>query len=377
MLNLFYPINISFTDSGLLFARCRSKHRKDFVYFYRIMNQRAHYQIISPVWVAFLALLLLGLNACKKDDRGFTQVFEQAVVPTARFEVVEIENCQPPYRVHFSNLTTDTLGNETWLWDYGNGTTSVFEQAAVMSYGAAGLYSVKLIATNDVGADTFTVVLDLPDSLPVVSSFAWEPAANSLRAPAPISFINLSSHASSYTWQFGDNQTSTDKNPVHWYDFAGNYTVTLISECGNQEEVSFVNVEILPPPTRFVVKEIQLLFIPEKYYNDPDDADGTVGLDIFFQAFMSGNQVLNGSTINGILGPDLPVGWNTNDPINIGSFSQSFQLRFFDDDFNGLPQSIANMNISLQQLQDANYPTVWVQQDIDDLEVKLVLEWLN
>ncbi|MGD1848631.1 MAG: PKD domain-containing protein [Salibacteraceae bacterium] len=339
------------------------------------MKQVVHNQFLSRLLLAFT--LVLSLWGCRKDDRGFDLIYEQAVVPTARFEVVEIENCQPPYRVTFTNLTTDTLGNETWLWDYGNGTTSVFEQAAVMSYATAGKYTVNLVASNAVGHDTFSLVLDLPDTLPVISAFSWEPAAFNLRAPAPVQFNNLSEHASSYTWQFGDGQSSTDKNPVHWYDQAGNYTATLISECGNQEEVSFAAVEIKPPPSRFVVREIELLFIPERYYNDPDNADGTVGLDIYFEAFLGGNFVLSGSTLNGVLGPDLPIGWLTSDPLAISTFSQNFQLRFFDDDFNGLPQSIANMNISLQQLQDANYPDVWVQADLDDLEVRLRLEWLN
>jgi gliding motility-associated-like protein len=44
---------------------------------------------------------------------------------------------------------------------------------------------------------------------------------------AYFSFTNTSQDASSYTWHFGDNSTSTDVNPQHHYVYAGNYTVVL------------------------------------------------------------------------------------------------------------------------------------------------------
>lgn len=47
-------------------------------------------------------------------------------------------------------------------------------------------------------------------------------------------FANGSCHATSYIWEFGDGNTSTDENPNHQYDQPGVYTVTLtaINDCG-------------------------------------------------------------------------------------------------------------------------------------------------
>ena len=42
-----------------------------------------------------------------------------------------------------------------------------------------------------------------------------------------VAFTNFSQNASSYTWDFGDGQTSTEKDPTHVYAAAGNYTVKL------------------------------------------------------------------------------------------------------------------------------------------------------
>jgi len=42
-----------------------------------------------------------------------------------------------------------------------------------------------------------------------------------------VTFSNASKYATSYTWDFGDNSTSTDKSPNHSYVLSGNYDVIL------------------------------------------------------------------------------------------------------------------------------------------------------
>jgi hypothetical protein len=46
--------------------------------------------------------------------------------------------------------------------------------------------------------------------------------------PIFVGFFSQSSGVSSYFWQFGDGETSTDSNPYNFYDEPGAYTVTLI-----------------------------------------------------------------------------------------------------------------------------------------------------
>lgn len=54
-----------------------------------------------------------------------------------------------------------------------------------------------------------------------------------------VDFNNTSNNATSYSWNFGDNNFSTNENPSHTYSAAGNYTVTLIIDyCGLSDTVS-------------------------------------------------------------------------------------------------------------------------------------------
>jgi len=51
-------------------------------------------------------------------------------------------------------------------------------------------------------------------------------------APFEVEFLNTSVFATSYSWDFGNGETSTDKNPSTEYDEPGIYTVKLIASNG-------------------------------------------------------------------------------------------------------------------------------------------------
>lgn len=52
--------------------------------------------------------------------------------------------------------------------------------------------------------------------------------------PDPVVFQNNSANGNQFFWNFGDNTTSTEVNPSHVYQSAGQYTVTLIVSDSNQ-----------------------------------------------------------------------------------------------------------------------------------------------
>jgi len=66
----------------------------------------------------------------------------------------------------------------------------------------------------------------------------------------PIQFFDRSIGTQAvYSWDFGDSQTSTDKNPVHMYQSAGTYTVSLTINSGADQAVMSNLISILPDKT--------------------------------------------------------------------------------------------------------------------------------
>src|SRR5690606_12672103 len=92
-------------------------------------------------------------------------------------------------------------------------------------YAIPGRYSVTLIASNETLVDQLTKEIDI-GALPV-ASFSFK-SDNFFQAPTTITFTNTSLHATSYDWDFGDGQQSTEQNPTHDYDAIGSYMVKLI-----------------------------------------------------------------------------------------------------------------------------------------------------
>ena len=129
-----------------------------------------------------------------------------------------------PLSVQFTDASH---GNPTsWVWDFGDNTTST-EQNPVHTYEKDGKYTVNLTVSNSYGSSNLakTDYITVRSGIPV-GNFA----ANVTRGKSPLSvqFTDLSTDLpTSWLWDFGDNTTSTEQNPVHTYAEDGKYTVSL------------------------------------------------------------------------------------------------------------------------------------------------------
>jgi len=93
------------------------------------------------------------------------------------------------------------------------------------------------------GNDTLTKVPDVAannnsSNLPV-AAFSASPISGN--APLNVSFTDNSTGATSWSWTFGDGNTSADKDPTHNYSEAGNYTVVLTVNNGNGSNSKTLN----------------------------------------------------------------------------------------------------------------------------------------
>jgi len=82
--------------------------------------------------------------------------------------------------------------------------------------------------TNRLSADGASgyAVTSAPASAAPVADFTAMPTSGD--APLTVEFTDLSANSpTAWSWDFGDNETSTEQNPTHVYTTAGAYTVTL------------------------------------------------------------------------------------------------------------------------------------------------------
>ncbi len=66
--------------------------------------------------------------------------------------------------------------------------------------------------------------------------------------PATVHFINKSEKTTSYNWDFGDGSSSTDENPSHIYEVAGNYHVKLVALGDEGKDSTTQIITIIEPP---------------------------------------------------------------------------------------------------------------------------------
>jgi gliding motility-associated-like protein len=127
--------------------------------------------------------------------------------------------------VPFSNAST--ASNPTYQWSFGDGGSST-AQTPVHFYLQTGIYTVKLVVTDDLGCkDSITkvnyiTVVDNP-----VSAFISTDTI-SICSPLIDTFTNLSTGGVSYAWSFGDGNTSAFFNTTNVYTTPGIYNVRLV-----------------------------------------------------------------------------------------------------------------------------------------------------
>lgn len=153
---------------------------------------------------------------------------EENVPPTASFTFEVAERT-----VTFdSSASSDPDGQiESWSWEFGDGNDSDVA-SPTHEYAADGLYEVSLTVTDDEGAShavTRSVqVGDEPpaENLPPVASFTTVIEDLSVRFD-PSGSTDQDGEVTGYEWSFGDGATSSEQEPTHTYDAAGEYEVSL------------------------------------------------------------------------------------------------------------------------------------------------------
>jgi PKD repeat protein len=184
---------------------------------------------------------LTGTSIC-----GSTQVC-QAVAASCGLPSAGFNALTNQLTVNFNDNSSDDVTQ--WLWDFGDGNTSVLENP-VHTYFTAGTYVVCLTATSACGSNQTCQNITVTCSAPQAG---YTFLTNELAA----TFNDISTNnPTQWFWDFGDGNFSTDQFPTHTYASPGAYTVCLTasSNCGNNQACDQVIVTCTPPQAAFEVE---------------------------------------------------------------------------------------------------------------------------
>ncbi|MEZ4924511.1 MAG: PKD domain-containing protein, partial [Crocinitomicaceae bacterium] len=148
-------------------------------------------------------------------------------LPIPSFTALPNNGCTP-LDVTFTNTSPNNPG-DVFDWDLGNGTTFTGVTPPDQTYIAItndSIYTVQVIVTSVDGCVDSTETTITVHPLPIADYTALPDTAC---AGDAIAFLNNSTGATSYQWDFGDGNTSTVTSPSHTYTLTGDITTQLVA----------------------------------------------------------------------------------------------------------------------------------------------------
>jgi PKD repeat protein len=165
--------------------------------------------------------------------------------PVAAFTQDKISG-PSPLNVKFTNQSTGTI--TAYGWTFGDGTTSI-EQSPTHQFANVGTYNVILSVTGPGGTSFVTRKITVEDPVIPPPIAVFTPDRISGNVPLQVQFANQSTgQITGFAWDFGDGQTSADKNPVHTFTTAGTFTVRLIAIGPGGQSLTQTTITVTTPP---------------------------------------------------------------------------------------------------------------------------------
>src|SRR3989338_3104521 len=185
-------------------------------------------------------------------------------IPMVNFSPNVTSGCAP-LPVTYTNLSNPQGSNVTW--DFGNGGSASTVASASTTYTNDGCYDVTLTVTDNQGCTNSATLNDIVCVIPApIAAFTTSESIATITDPS-FQFINESSNAVSYVWEFGDGTSSTGISPDHTYPGEGGYEVILIATnaagCIDTAELSVKVIEEL------------IYYIPNTFTPDVNEFNNT------------------------------------------------------------------------------------------------------
>lgn len=217
--------------------------------------------------------------------------------PTANFTSDNFTPCLFD-EIQLFDLSTYSPDNWTWeifpdFYEFAE-ESNQYSQNPKIYFTQNGVYSITLTVNNEFGSSS---------TIKTNFIFAGKPFSNFNFTinDYNVNFQNNSFNASQYFWEFGDNETSTLKNPIHIYEKPGIYTtkLTVTNNCGND----FTNKNIIINSLKIQEAEIENVIIY------PNPSNGEVNIfskngqsEIRYYIYeISGKEIKSGNLANNFI----------------------------------------------------------------------------
>ncbi|OFY76680.1 MAG: hypothetical protein A2275_04670, partial [Bacteroidetes bacterium RIFOXYA12_FULL_35_11] len=175
-----------------------------------------------------VSLQIKDANGCE-STKLINNYVHVSPKPVVLFSANPNASCTAPLTVQFSNQSTGT-GALTYQWNFGDGTTSA-QASPSHEYISQGTYNVSLTVTDQNGCQTVLNKLSFIQIIPTNADFDIL-NTDTICLGEPLILDNHSMGAYSFSWTFGDGNTSGVFNPTHVYETPGLYTIKLVASGG-------------------------------------------------------------------------------------------------------------------------------------------------
>lgn len=219
---------------------------------------------------SFPVSVIVKQRICQKTLKDTIEVYPKT---KADFNADSIALCDPA-SVTFTNNTI-AGGTPSYFWQYSDGGTSTAINPTHV-FSPAGVYNVTLTVISSAGCiDTSKFVV--PGMITVhprpSAAFSVTPTETTIFEP-DISIYDQSTNGNSWSYDFGDGNTSSNENTTHSYTNVGDYLIIqTVNNQFNCPDTAIRRVKIIPE-FRF--------WVPNSFTPDNKDGKNDVFLPIVF-----------------------------------------------------------------------------------------------
>lgn len=192
---------------------------------------------------------------CVSTATGEVTIFPS---PVAAFNATPTELQMPDRTVSITNETAGT--NWSYLWDFGDGSTSSQQHPGTHVYQGSGTYTIQLTVTYGQCSDVETQDIVIRPMMPEIN-YGATPSEGC--PPLSVTFTNSTLDATAYLWEFGDGMMSQEVTPSHTYQVPGTYKVRLTATGPGGSSISD-NLEIIVYEKPYALFDVipKVIFVP-------------------------------------------------------------------------------------------------------------------